>query len=288
MILFLIIEIKIAVMVFFYRKDGKMEKNYFVKKIRHNFQIIVVGILATIIFVSIGTQTLLRDENGAESSLQSELESSKIADISVSNPSPTPFSDVNNEEFQQLSEWNLVLVNPMVPVPDSYIEECKFVQYDDVEIDSRILEPLEKMLLAARNDGMNLWISSCYRNQELQEKLYNQEIQNNLQSGMTQEDAIASAAQAVARPGYSEHNIGLAIDFNGVMDSFKETQEYKWLQDNAADYGFVLRYPEGKESYTYIMYEPWHYRYVGVEHAKKMKELGMCLEEYIRYLQQHQ
>ena len=116
--------------------------------------------------------------------------------------------------------------------------------------------------------------------------MYEGEIEENVKSGMSQEEATAAADVAVARPGYSEHNTGLAIDFNGVTMDFENTKAFQWLQENAADYGFVLRFPKGKESITHIMYEPWHYRYVGVEHAKKMKELDMCLEEYLYYLQE--
>ena len=101
---------------------------------------------------------------------------------------------------------------------------------------------------------------------------------------MTEEQAESEAEIAVARPGYSEHNTGLAIDFNGVSADFENTKEFQWLQEHGAEYGFIPRYPKGKEGITHIMYEPWHYRYVGVEAAKEIKESGMCLEEYIEKL----
>ena len=105
---------------------------------------------------------------------------------------------------------------------------------------------------------------------------------------MTENEAVEVADRAVQKPGYSEHNTGLAMDFNTVNDSFKNTNTYAWLMEHAEDYGFVLRYPEDKEDITGIMYEPWHFRYVGVEHAKKMNELHMCLEEYIEYVRSQQ
>lgn len=189
------------------------------------------------------------------------------------------------DTLQQSEEWSLVLVNPKIQLPETYLESSVIVDAFDVQMDSRLQEPYEALYNAAMADGMNLWISSCYRSQELQQELFDREIANNIRNGMTSEEAESAAEIAVARPGYSEHNTGLAIDFNGVSPEFKETKEYQWLQEHAAEYGFVLRYPEGKESITHIMYEPWHYRYVGVEHAEKMKELGMCLEEYLYYLQ---
>lgn len=193
--------------------------------------------------------------------------------------------DCITDTLQQSEEWNLVLANPKIKLPDSYVKSSKIIEAFDVQMDSRLKEPYEALYKAAVADGMNLWISSCYRSQELQQELFEREIANNINSGMTSEAAESAAEIAVARPGYSEHNTGLAIDFNGVSPDFKDTKEYQWLQEHAAEYGFVLRYPEGKESITHIMYEPWHYRYVGVTHAKKMKELGMCLEEYLYYLQ---
>lgn len=189
------------------------------------------------------------------------------------------------DNLEQSKEWNLVLVNPKIKLPDSYLETSVIVNAFDVQMDSRLQKPYEALYNAALADGITLWISSCYRSQELQQELFEREIADNIRNGMTSEAAESAAEVAVARPGYSEHNTGLAIDFNGVSPDFKDTKAYQWLQEHAAEYGFVLRYPEGKEAITHIMYEPWHYRYVGVEHAKKMKELGMCLEEYLYYLQ---
>ena len=102
--------------------------------------------------------------------------------------------------------------------------------------------------------------------------------------GKNEGEAKALTEQVINKPGYSEHNLGLAVDFNYVKDSFKDTKEYVWLIENAENYGFILRYPKEKESITKVSYEPWHWRFVGVEHARKINELGMCLEEYIEYL----
>lgn len=90
--------------------------------------------------------------------------------------------------------------------------------------------------------------------------------------------------QYINKPGASDHNLGLAVDFNNVDNDFENSKAYKWLSENAEDYGFILRYPKDKVSITGIEYESWHWRYVGKEHAKKMNELDMCLEEYVDYL----
>lgn len=109
-------------------------------------------------------------------------------------------------------------------------------------------------------------------------------VQRRMADGMTYENAYEDARITIQAPGYSEHHTGLAVDFNDVEDDFRETEAYTWLQEHAAEYGFVERYPKGKESITGIDYEPWHYRYVGKEHAQRMNELNMCLEEYVAFL----
>ncbi|WP_283607410.1 M15 family metallopeptidase [Faecalispora anaeroviscerum] len=177
---------------------------------------------------------------------------------------------------------NLILVNWEYGLPDHY--EPHLVKAYDMEMDERIMEPYRQMAAAASKDGVTLWISSAYRAPELQKELLEREIQENEKKGMSSAEAKEKAAAAVAAPGHSEHNTGLAIDVNGVRPDFEKEKGYEWLQKHAAEYGFILRYPKDKEKITKIMFEPWHYRYVGKENAQKMKELGMSLEEYVNYL----
>ena len=187
-----------------------------------------------------------------------------------------------NTQQLELNDWKLTLVNDRNPLPGGYkpdIANCR-----DVPVDSRIVKSLEEMMAAASKDGVTLWLSSGYRSVEAQKTLYNDEVSEKKKSGLGQKQAEDTAATVVARPGYSEHNLGLAVDLNGVKDDWYNTPAYKWMQQHAADYGFVLRYPEAKKDITHIIYEPWHYRYVGPDNARKMNQLGMCLEEYIDYL----
>lgn len=187
--------------------------------------------------------------------------------------------------IEQPKDSLLVLVNHYNKMPDNY--DQTLIEAYDMVMDERVRRPFEEMYNAAAKEGAILWISSSYRDPEKQEELYQREIQTNLSSGMSSEQAVAQANVAVARGGYSEHNTGLAIDLNGVRADFLETTAGKWMAEHAEEYGFVLRFPQGKEAETGIMYEPWHYRYVGKEHALKMKELGMCLEEYVDYVKQN-
>ncbi|MBQ8177081.1 MAG: M15 family metallopeptidase [Oscillospiraceae bacterium] len=120
--------------------------------------------------------------------------------------------------------------------------------------------------------GLNLYISSGYRSYDYQAGLYQRYVER---SGKTEADRYS------ARPGYSEHQTGLAFDLNTISDEFKDTDEGKWVAENCHKYGFIVRYPEDKESVTGYMYEPWHIRYLGTDTATAVYESGLCLEEYL-------
>jgi D-alanyl-D-alanine carboxypeptidase len=186
---------------------------------------------------------------------------------------------------QQSVDWKLVLVNFDNKMPDNF--QNIIVNKFNVTMDSRIVTPYQKMRDAAEKDKIHIWISSGFRNSATQQQLFTEEIQSFSRTGLSYNDAVNKAAKSVARPGYSEHNTGLAIDINGVLDNFDGSPAFKWMQKHAQEYGFVLRYQKDKQDITKIKYEPWHYRYVGVENAKKMNELNMCLEEYVAYLKKN-
>ncbi len=192
-------------------------------------------------------------------------------------------SENPSETIREL-DWNLTLVNSENKMPDNYE-----IQLDNIDqsrkFDSRAISYLNSMIKNMKSDGaINIWPQSTYRSVKTQEELYNNKVQYFKSIGKNEGEAKALTEQVINKPGYSEHNLGLAVDFNYVKDSFKDTKEYVWLIENAENYGFILRYPKEKESITKVSYEPWHWRFVGVEHARKINELGMCLEEYIEYL----
>ena len=154
-------------------------------------------------------------------------------------------------------------------------------------VDRRIYDDLIAMLQAAKSEGLNPLICSSYRTNEKQEQLYQNKVSEYLSQGYSKVEASDKAAFWVARPGTSEHQLGLAVDIvstkNQRLDRSQEnTVEQQWLIQHSWKYGFVLRYPTNKNSITGVGYEPWHYRYVGKEHAKKINELGVCLEEYVK------
>ncbi len=133
-------------------------------------------------------------------------------------------------------------------------------------------EPLMKMIDAAREDGINLLVISGYRTESTQSGLYNYSVKKN---------GVEHALLYSAKPGYSEHQLGLAVDLNETEERFDQTKEYKWLKANSYKYGFIERYPKGKEFITGYGYEPWHYRYLGVDLATKVFTENVTYEEYL-------
>ena len=180
----------------------------------------------------------------------------------------------------------LTLVNFENTIPKDW--KVDLVQLNNGQsVDRRIYDDLIAMLQAAKSEGLNPLICSSYRTNEKQEQLYQNKVSEYLSQGYSMVEASDKAAFWVARPGTSEHQLGLAVDIvstkNQRLDRSQEnTVEQQWLIQNSWKYGFVLRYPTNKNSITGVGYEPWHYRYVGKEHAKKINELGVCLEEYVK------
>ncbi|MGN1114482.1 MAG: D-alanyl-D-alanine carboxypeptidase family protein [Oscillospiraceae bacterium] len=157
----------------------------------------------------------------------------------------------------------ILIVNKTYSIPESY---------NPNGIDPEAQKAFDKMAEDAYSQGIGLYICSGYRSYEEQETLY-----NNYASERGKEEADAVSA----RPGHSEHQTGLSMDVNTTEFSFENTPEAQWLKTHCADYGFIIRFPKGKEDITGFSYEPWHIRYVGVENAKAMYNSGLCLEEYL-------
>lgn len=189
---------------------------------------------------------------------------------------------VNFTAWNQSCDWNLVVVNGNNRIPDFFTP--KLTMFGDIEVDERIVSPLSEMLHDAVKDGIRLWVSTGYRSIERQESLFNRRVGKATEEGMSKEEAFNLALREMSLPGYSEHHTGLAVDFNAADLEFAETSEYEWLIKNAANYGFILRYPREKEHITGRSFEPAHFRYVGEEYAKTIVERGASLEEYVSEL----
>lgn len=179
--------------------------------------------------------------------------------------------------------WYLVVVNTEREIPADYVPKLEEVASSGVYLDYRVAPHYNEMYAAAKKDGITLTPYSGYRSYARQQRNYNNLTETYMsQYNLSREDAAAKAATVILPPGTSEHNLGLAMDICNTNSSFSSQKEYKWLTEHAHEYGFILRYTAEKQPITGIIPEPWHWRYVGVEHAEKIKNSGLCLEEYLK------
>lgn len=179
----------------------------------------------------------------------------------------------------------LTVVNPWNPLPEDWVSDLVTLS-DGRRVDSRCYEAFEEMMAACRDAGYAPFLCSAYRTQETQQSLYDNKVQRLMNSGMGEEEAKVEAAKAVAIPGTSEHQLGLAVDIvdanmQDLTDEQENTETQKWLMANSWRYGFIHRYPNDKTDITGIIYEPWHYRYVGKAAAQDIFNRDITLEEYV-------
>lgn len=181
------------------------------------------------------------------------------------------------------TNWQMTLLNTNYRLPADYVvQRAVAVEgVNSVELDYRVAPHYKAMYDAAKAEDIYLTPYSGYRRYTTQERNYNNKVAQYVSQGKSKGEAEVLAAQVIMPPGSSEHNMGLAMDICGTETSFENTKAFAWLNEHAADYGFILRYPKDKRSITKVMYEPWHWRYVGVENAKAIKASGKCLEEYL-------
>lgn len=187
----------------------------------------------------------------------------------------------NTHEIQVPEEWNLIVVNRWNELPEDYDVELTELSNGQM-VDSRIYPYLQEMFDAARTEGVYPVVREGYRTAEEQQEILDDKIQNYINQGYSQVKAERTAKEWVALPGTSEHQLGIAVDINADKSKCSNEDVYGWLAENAYKYGFVLRYPPGKQKITGTSYEPWHYRYVGKEVAREIYEREICLEEYFK------
>ena len=190
--------------------------------------------------------------------------------------------------MEQQEDWNLVLVNKWNAMDEDYVPELTEISSGH-KVDSRIVDSLRQMIADAKKDGYVIYILSSYRTLEKQVSLFQAEVKKWLYEGLNQEEAEAKAGTIVAYPGTSEHHLGLAVDLVSsehvrLDQDAEKTKGYKWLVAHCHEYGFILRYPNNTTDVTGIIYEPWHFRYVGEEAATEIMTAGITLEEYLSRL----
>lgn len=211
-----------------------------------------------------------------EATLSSPTETLLPTEAPVTEEATEP---VTETEPVPEEDWRLVLVNRDNPLPENFeitLKELRNSQF----VDERIYPELQEMFDDARAAGYSPLINESYRSHERQQEIMDSHIANYEASGYSHDDAVAAAETEVAIPGTSEHELGLALDITTEGD-IDPTGLWYWLKENSWKYGFILRYPEEKTDITGITYEPWHFRYVGKEAAKKICDSGVCLEEYL-------
>ncbi len=194
-----------------------------------------------------------------------------------------------------LNDELLVLVNADNGLQASD-EPAEFLTVEGYSLDKTAGQQMQKMLSDMRSAGyQSMNIYSAFRNYAKQEANFNNKINQYINRGYDEDTAKEMAAAIVNPPGKSEHQTGLAADictsemvnkYGSLPEQFAQTDEYAWLYEHCDEYGFILRYPEDKEEITGITFEPWHYRYVGLEYAKEIMDQKICLEEYIENLKQ--
>ena len=273
-----------------------------VRRRRRNRAIRRVAGLTVMLCVAVGGVSFLLTRRAVVPSASAasaiSMPAQSIADSTVSSAENTaaPANALGltaDEARAMLADPLMVLVNHTSKMPDDYTfdtKECGSATAVNKTLQTVACDAFLSMQKAAAADGVTVWMQSGYRSVKYQTSLYERKTKYYLDKGYDNATAKEKAAAVVNPPGYSEHNCGLAADLNspehtGLDEGFEKTAAFRWLCEHAGDYGFILRYPKDAEDKTEIIYEPWHWRYVGAENAAKINASGLCFEEYIETLQ---
>lgn len=250
-----------------------------------------VILVAVILLITFAVKAILSGGEKDNSSLNvSSIQSDTVSEVS-SEESSVPSYPETGPNGLDANYSKLLLVNGENPLPEDYDYEGNLTTIPDEyingslkQIDKDVWPYMKAMIDAAWADGVKLYVWSPYRSYSTQNMLFKKQVDRQIAKGIPADKAEEAAATVVARPGTSEHHTGLAADFNMADDKFETTEMYAWMQQHAADYGFIMRYSGEKQSITGVIHESWHYRFVGINNAKEMNRLNMCLEEYVEYI----
>lgn len=247
---------------------------------------LILGLAAGVLAVSLGTYHIIDENNTKAAAEKAELtaENEELKEqIKKENA-----VESNAETLAENEDgWQLILVNEDHPLDASYVPEKLTEIAPGYQVDDRIVSDLQQMLNDGAAQGLSMYVTSAYRSYDQQIETFNASMQNRLNQQMTPLEAYQETSASVALPGTSEHATGLAVDiistsYEELDDRQGDTAEQKWLMEHCWEYGFILRYPPEKSDITGIIYEPWHYRYVGKDAAKEITEQGLTLEEYLK------
>ena len=249
----------------------------------------VIGIAACALITFAGVRFInARMDNASaqqyQAVLPTQLPQGTLAPVHTdyinATPAPTAAA-LTADELNAGDGWMLLLVNSSNAIPDGYAPTELTELSNGQSVDKRIYPSLQSMFDDARAQGVYPVVSSGYRTAKQQQSEMDDKIQEYIDDGKSEDEARTLAATYVAQVGYSEHEAGLAIDIVAKANKSDDDTVWAWMKEHCAEYGFILRYPEGKEGVTDMSYEPWHFRYVGVEAAQKIMGAGITLEEYL-------
>jgi D-alanyl-D-alanine carboxypeptidase len=239
-------------------------------------------------------------EQQVTSSQTSDSQSAQSVSGSLESVEQTTDTTKEDTNFPKVAsdDWSLVLVGPLHKGKEIDTDSLAKLS-NGYMVDKRIVSNYENLKTAAEKAGHPLVMISAFRSISSQKSVFNQNVDMLMSQGQSNKQAIETTKRTMTEPGYSEHHTGLAVDvvdrqwYNSYTDSvldhkFGETDGGKWLQEHAREYGFIIRYPEGKYDITKIDYEPWHLRYVGVEVATYIEEHKLTLEEFLEQVKEQE
>lgn len=258
-----------------------------VQKIKQLFLVgVVIGALAGVLFTALIANVIISKNEAKHKKENTSLtQENEALSLQVSKNEAAH----NNAAVLAGNDdgWAFALVNEEHPLDTSYTPAGLVEIESERSVDTRIAEALQKMLDDGAAAGLSMYVTSAYRDYEYQRTVFNATMNDWISQGYKPLDAYDETKKSVAVPGTSEHATGLAVDiissaYSALDDRQGDTEEQKWLMEHCWEYGFILRYPQDKAEVTGIIYEPWHYRYVGTEAAKEIHEQGLTLEEYLQ------
>lgn len=224
------------------------------------------------------TETTVSETNKSETTSKKNETTQNFVSSDYINADIIDYPDDDNS-------WSLICVNRSRCVEESVENKISlsYVAGSSELMDSRAAVAYEQMYAAAASEGIFLTPCSGYRSYSTQKRLYFEFVNDYLNDGYSESQAHNLASKRRNPPGSSEHNLGICMDIICAASSanFQNTKAFAWLNENAHNYGFILRYPENKVDITGVKFEPWHWRYVGVSNAVAIKSSGLCLEEYL-------
>lgn len=254
--------------------------------------LVCMSCMAAVFYFDKKEEEKISQETYAEQEKETDKESTasgQTEEQPVQEEADAAGTELKLAEESEKNQWYLKLVNADNPMTEADVPEVteETVDTEGYQVDTRIVDALAKMFEDARAEGLNPMICSAFRAWDTQVSLYENKISRVMEEeGIPEEEAAVEAATVVAKPGTSEHQIGLALDivshdYQELDDAQMNTPEQKWLMENSWKYGFILRYPVNKSEITGVIFEPWHYRYVGEKAAKEITEQDITLEEYL-------